>query len=468
MRSKVDAHLDGHLKPYVQYVPTDDSWLRRIPSTWGVTKLGAIASVKARLGWKGLKAAEYVDEGFIFLSTPNMKSSRIDFDHVDYITAQRYYESPEIMLQDGDVLIAKDGSTLGIANVVRTLPAPATVNSSIAVVRPGPKLNSVYCFYFLSSHYTQSTIARMKDGMGVPHLFQADLRKFKILLPPERDQEAIARFLDHETTSVDEIIGRKRRLIALLEEKRAALIHRAVTKGLEVNVPTKDSGILWIGHIPAHWCLKRLRFVSDLQTGLTLGKDYAEFPTIVRPYLRVANVQDGYLNLDDIAEIRVPKVEAERYELRPGDVLMTEGGDFDKLGRGYVWSGQIQGCLHQNHVFAVRSHIEKLHPLFLAHLTACSYGRAYFTSTSQQTTNLASTNSMKIRAFPVVLPPCDEQMSILEAIGHLASKLDTLIAKVRKQIENLQEYRIALISSAVTGQIDVRQAVDKHSQICEQ
>jgi len=245
----------------------------------------------------------------------------------------------------------------------------------------------------------------------------------------------------------------------LPRSRRAALISHAVTKGLDPNVKMKDSGIEWLGQIPEHWEIKRLKFVSDLQTGLTLGKKYEDRELVTRPYLRVANVQDGYLDLETITEVQIPPEDVERYELRPGDVLMTEGGDFDKLGRGYVWEGQITGCLHQNHIFAVRPRQADLNSDFLAAILTSSHGKNYFTSTSQQTTNLATTNSTKLRSFPVPLPPVNEQKAILDQVRTDAGHLDTIAAKVNSSVERLREYRTALISAAVTGKIDVREEV---------
>jgi type I restriction enzyme S subunit len=166
---------------YAAYQASGHEWIGAIPQHWAKARLGDVTTVKARLGWKGLKAEEYVENGYAFLATPNLKGRHIDFENVNYITEERYEESPEIMLQEGDVLVAKDGSTLGISNIVRTLPRPATVNGSIAVIRPKAGIDSVFLYYFFQSHLTQSTIQRLKDGMGVPHLFQADLRKFSVL-----------------------------------------------------------------------------------------------------------------------------------------------------------------------------------------------------------------------------------------------------------------------------------------------
>ena len=206
----------------------------------------------------------------------------------------------------------------------------------------------------------------------------------------------------------------------------------------------------WLGELPRHWQCVRLKHVAFIQSGVTLGKDLSGRTTISRPYLRVANVQDGFLDLAEIKEISVPPEDTARYELRPGDVLMTEGGDFDKLGRGYVWEGQIEGCLHQNHVFAVRPYPLNLDSHYLAHLMVSDHGKNYFTSTSQQTTNLATTNSTKLGDFLLPLPPLEEQREICTWLRFKTAQIDALIAKKQRQIELLDEKRQALISQVVT------------------
>lgn len=168
-------------------------------------------------------------------------------------------------------------------------------------------------------------------------------------------------------------------------------------------------------------------------------------------------MQDGYLDLDDVTEVEVPEQDVARYELRQGDVLMTEGGDFDKLGRGYVWEGQAASCLHQNHIFAVRPRCELLSSHYLSLLMSSAYGRAYFTATAKQSTNLASTNSTKLKNLPMPAPSLPEQRRIVVFLGDETARIDTLVAKVRDAITRLRELRTALISAAVTGKIDMRE-----------
>lgn len=325
------------------------------------------------------------------------------------------------------------------------------VNNHAHVLRPkavNPK--------FLSYALNVVDYSWFVEGTTRDKLTQGKMVGIPLPVPPAEEQRAIAAFLDSETAYIDALIAKKQRLIELLEEKRIAFISHAVTKGLNPAAPMKPSSIEWLGSVPSHWTVLPLKFVAAIQTGLTLGKKYDQATTLSsRPYLRVANVQDGFLDLDNITQVDLPSNDAPRYQLRPGDMLMTEGGDFDKLGRGYVWEGQISGCLHQNHIFAVRPDRRRLDSHFLAYLTSSSHGKAYFTSTSSQTTNLASTNSTKLKGFPVLLPPLDEQQAALSHISSWVARHDRLVDAARKGVEELREYRSALIFAAVTGKIDV-------------
>jgi type I restriction enzyme, S subunit len=360
------------------------------------------------------------------------------------------------LLKPGDLLVC-EGGEVGRAAVWKGALAECYYQKAIHRLRPFSDNESPrFLFYVLQTAAKLGVFVAEGNQNTIDHLTAEKLRKHRFPFPSPGEQRSIICFLDRETAKIDALIAKKQRLIELLQEKRTALISHAVTKGLDSEVPMKDSGIGWLGQIPGHWDMKPLKFASDLQTGLTLGKDYQGRSTIDRPYLRVANVQDGYLDLETITRISVPVEDVGRYELRRGDVLMTEGGDFDKLGRGYVWEGQIEGCLHQNHIFAVRPYSTILDSRFLAFLMTSTHGKHYFTSTSQQTTNLASTNSVKIRGFPLPVPPKDEQTAIVKFLDRRLADISSLIDKVRSGVLYLREYRTALITSAVTGKIDVR------------
>lgn len=204
--------------------------------------------------------------------------------------------------------------------------------------------------------------------------------------------------------------------------------------------------------LPAGWQMKRLKFVARVQTGMAKGKDMAGADAVEVPYLRVANVQDGYLDLADVTTMPVPLADLPRYRLQPGDVLMNEGGDFDKLGRGHVWHGQIDPCIHQNHVFAVRPH--GVSPEWLNAYTGSAPAQFYFMGRAKQSTNLASISSSNVMELPVPVPPANVQAKLLAWLDSETARIDALIEKKTRFIELLREKRQALITQAVTRGLD--------------
>lgn len=200
--------------------------------------------------------------------------------------------------------------------------------------------------------------------------------------------------------------------------------------------------------IPEGWKCAPLDDVAAIQTGVAKGKAYSG-KTIRVPYLRVANVQDGYLDLSEIKEIEVLPSEVERYRLQFEDVLLTEGGDFDKLGRGDIWRGELPLCLHQNHIFVVRTNRQFLDPYFFTYQTSSPYGKQYFLASSKQSTNLASINSSQLREFPVLLPPLAEQRQI----AAILSTWDEAITHTTQLIAALQRRKQALMQLLLTGAV---------------
>lgn len=212
-------------------------WIGEIPEHWTCVKFKYIIRTKARLGWKGLKAAEYVDKSeYGFLSTPNIKTRNIDFENAYFITKRRYDESPEIILEIGDVLLVKDGSTLGITNIVRNLPFNCTVNSSIAVMRVMNlnKLLPEYLDYFLKSETCQRIIEKKKDGMGVPHLFQSDINNFSVPIFSLSEQKEIVYYIETNNQKIDLAISLKEQEIEKLKEYKMSLIDGVVTGKVKV------------------------------------------------------------------------------------------------------------------------------------------------------------------------------------------------------------------------------------------
>jgi len=437
---------------YPAYKPSGLPWLGEIPAHWQIKRLKHLCWRSAIYG-ANEPSGSYLDDGVRFIRTSdidddgNLNSEGAVFLERDSIV--------EYLLQDDDILLSRSG-TLGRSFVYeRSLHGECAYAGYLVRFSLQKGFSSRFLFYFTKAKQFTDWLSLAVIQSTIGNVNGQKYANMPIPLPPLQEQRAIFAFLDRETARLDALIAKKEGLIELLGEKRAALISRAVTHGLDSTVLLKDSGVLWLGQIPAHWEVKRLKFVADVRNGTAKGRDFGSREIVEIPYLRVANVQDGYLDLSDVATIVIARDEIPRYTLRVGDVLMNEGGDFDKLGRGSVWIGQIDLCIHQNHVFAVRPRYIG-DSAWINTITFTLYAKHYFILKSKQSTNLASISATNLQDLPVVLPPLAERQRILEFIDSETAKLDALTAKVREGVEKLSEYRAALISAAVTGKIDVR------------
>jgi type I restriction enzyme S subunit len=292
-------------------------------------------------------------------------------------------------------------------------------------------------------------------GTTVKMLDLSGALEIKIGILPQPEQKIVVEILDtlDTTTRLTETV------IAKLGRIKKGLLHDLLTRGIDANGelrrPQSQAPNLYkrssLGWIPVEWDIVTLGQVADIASGVTLGRTVKGIGTVELPYLRVANVQDGYLDLRDIKLVPIFRSELERFRLRVDDVLMNEGGDFDKLGRGAVWSGQIQTCLHQNHVFRVRCNQLILKARYLAALSASALGKTYFVQASKQTTNLASINSTQLKAFPVCLPPLDEQEAIIEQI----SVLDERVEQEQEKLTKLGQMKSAIMDDLLSGRVRV-------------
>lgn len=312
------------------------------------------------------------------------------------------------------------------------------ITSAYVTVRPTSRINERFLNYFLKMMDFRKDFYALGAGVRQSLKFE-ELRRVQVAVPDLAAQRAIADYLDTETARIDALIAKKQRMVALVDELEATQLDMFMA--FDVDVPRV-----------------RLGYVARLQTGLTLDGNReadASLGVVTVPYLRVANVQAGSLNLAELKVVTVPLALAQRCLLARGDVLMTEGGDLDKLGRGTVWNAEVEPCLHQNHVFSLRCDRSLLLPEFLAYLTRTSGARMYFESTGTRSTNLASTNSSKVLAFKVPLPSIEAQRSCVEAIRRRAAVNGGLRDRLARQIDLLREHRQTLITAAVTGEFEV-------------
>jgi type I restriction enzyme S subunit len=445
------------LKPYPTYKESGLPWLGQVPAHWA-TSPGFAAFREKQIKNIGMREKRVLSlsYGRIVVKPEGQRGLM-----PDSFETYQIVDPGDIIIRSTD--LQNDKTSLRIGYVRDR----GIITSAYICMKASDAILPAFGYQLLNAYDLSKVLYGMGSGLR-QNLAWADFKRMVVFLPPREEQAAIVRFLDHATHQVDKTIRAKRKIIALLNEQKQAIIHRAVTRGLDPDVPLKDSGIPWLGQIPAHWEAAPLKGLCSIQSGITLGKFYEGEQLRDFPYLRVANVQAGHLALKTVKSLRLPLSEAKRATLQIGDVLMTEGGDPDKLGRGCVWNGEIANCLHQNHVFAVRPNCIRLRSYFLAGLLESSYARNYFQQTSKQTTNLASTNKTTIGRFRVPLPSINEQDAILEALEAKLHPVAATIGRIEREISLLREYRTRLIVDVVTGKLDVCEAAARLPELASE
>ncbi len=363
-------------------------------------------------------------------------------------------EGQSCLFQNGDVLFGKLRPYL--AKVWRA-DAPGVCTGELLVLRP-TSLNQSFVFYFMLARDTIALIDSSTYGAKMPRANWDFIGNLPVIFPPLPEQKAIATFLDRETVKIDTLIAKKQEQIALLQKKRAALISRAVTKGLDPNVKMKDSKVEWLGKVPEKWRVVRIGYVVDLLTGFPFkSENYSTVDTFTK-CVRGDNVTEGSLRWGDKlrtwAEVTS---ELEPYLLQANDVLI--GMDGSKVGKNYaiVRSTDLPLLLVQR-VARLRCEPEIL-PEYLFYLVGCDLFLNHVNRTKTDPA-IPHISGKDIRDYQVALPPISQQKTILGYLSCHVACNDKLLHGINQSIDKLQQYRTALISAAVTGQIDVRQEVE--------
>ena len=312
-------------------------------------------------------------------------------------------------------------------------------------VVPKDGIDPDFVYFLLYSNWVMPIAQSLVSG-STPSRQRVEPKAFYEILVPVPDfheQKKIASVLGLFEKAVQFQSGH----IEYLQALKRTTMRTLFTRGLR-GEPQKETEI---GPVPESWSIISLEGCAFVQTGAAKGRKFGDSEVAQVPYLRVANVQDGYLDLMEMKSITIRKSEIDRYRLQHGDVVLTEGGDFDKLGRGFIWRGQLELCVHQNHVFAVRTDRNRLLPDFFAYQAQSDYGKAYFLKVAHKTTNLACINTAKLKAFPVLIPTLREQREIVSILDAIDRKID-LHRRKRAVLDDLFK---ALLHKLMTGEIRV-------------
>ena len=431
-------------RPYREYRDSGVEWLGEIPDHWAVKRLTDLANLV---------------NGFPFDSKSFDRSQGTPLvrirDLFNTTTEVQWAGAPvpQAEIGNGDILIGMDGDF----SVGWWAHGPALLNQRLCSVRAlEVRLSQRYLFYSLP--FPLSALNDVTYATTVKHVSSLEILKFRLPCPSLDEQRAIATFLDRETAKIDELVARKERLIELLREKRTALITRAVTRGLDPNVPMKDSGVEWLGEIPAHWEVKKLGYVTNIGNGSTPSRNEARYWVDgSHPWLTSAKINEGVISTADQFVTDVALRECHLPGVPAGSALVAITGEGQTRGRAALLS--IDSTISQ-HLAYVTPSCPDVDASFLVRLLEARYDWLRDESSGLGSTRAALTCEF-LRSARFAFPPTGEQRAIAALVGCETAKIDTLIAKVKTACSQLGEFRIALISAAVTGKIDVREAASR-------
>ena len=395
--------------------------------------------------------------------TPNLKS-HIDLEDIQSWTGKHSshvgdVESDQTTFQPGDVLFGKLRPYL--AKVVRPL-SEGTCSSELLVLRPGKNVETNFLFYAAIDKKFIDLVDSSTYGAKMPRASWDFIGQIPIALPDFERQLTIALFLDRKTTQIDALIARKRRQIELLKEKRAALITRAVTKGLDPHVKMKDSGVEWLGEIPQSWDMFQIRRGLDLLTDYEANGSFADTKANVRVdgddeyawYVRATDLEKGRSGVDE--QNRYCDKPSYNYlaktKLYGGELLITKRGE---IGKCYIMPN-IQGyaTLAPNLYLLRLNH--NLNPSFAFYWFRSELGRSQLVLSNKSTT-IGALYKDDVKALRIPFPPRDEQDRIVQDISKSIGRIDDIILKINSSIVLLLEFRTSLISEAVTGKLSIGQ-----------
>lgn len=437
-------------KPYPAYKDSGVAWLGEIPAHWQMKRLKYVVAMNPSV--------------LLEDTEPDYVLQYVDISNVDSLGSilgtqeLRFEDAPSRarrVVKQGDTIISTVRTYLRAISVVKNCDPNLVVSTGFAVLRPTSQVHPSFLWRLVQSDEFVNAVVSHSEGVGYPAITPGCLSALPVWLPSFSEQRAISAFLDRESAEIDSRVAKKERLIELLQEKRAALISRAVTQGLDPTVSMRKSGVEWLGEIPAHWNVAPVYSRYTVQLGKMLNQEAVK-GIAPAPYLRNVNVQWDRIDTTDLLEMDFDPQERKKFALIPGDLLVCEGGE---AGRTAIWRGDIEECYFQKAIHRVRSYSAGEHGRFLFYVLHAAANQRVFVAEGNQST-IVHLTAEKLRKHRFGFPPPPEQQAIAAYLDHETAKLDALIAKVREHIEKLREYRLALISAAVTGKIDVRRAGD--------
>jgi type I restriction enzyme, S subunit len=428
--------------------------MSQLPSGWATASLGDLCHRIVDGSHNPPREAEI---GKPMLSAKNIWDRKIHFDSFRVIADSNFaLEDRRTSVRPGDVLLTIVGA-IGRAAVVPLNTTPFTLQRSVAVLKPNSSIDSRYLAYAMESPEVQQFFLENAKGTAQKGVYLKTLASLPLPVAPLAEQRRIADKLERLLAAIDTCKARLDAIPDILNRFRQSVLAVATSGELTEDWRTAHG-------LQLAWKRVRLDEIAEIQGGITKDSKKQLATDREVPYLRVANVQRGHLDLSEIRTIRVPREKLSNLLLEVGDVLFTEGGDIDKLGRGWIWEGQIESCTYQNHIFRARLFEKRNQPKYVS-LWANYRGLSYFLGSGKQTTNLASINKSQLSALPISLPTPDEQAEIVQRVELLlvfADRASAICRAVRNRVDVLAA---AILSRAFRGELVSQDSGDEPATI---
>lgn len=436
---------------YPVYKQSSVSWLGPVPSHWEVLRLKHACEV----------FPSNVDKHSRDDEPPVLLCNYTDVYYNEQITADMPFmaatasaeQIERFTLKSGDTIITKDSETADDIAIAAYVPEdlPGVVcGYHLSMVRPRASTCGAYVKRLFDSLYVKARLAVAANGLTRVGLGQYALDNVELPFPPAEEQWAIAKFLASEASKIDALVEEQRCLIELLKEKRQAVISCAVMKGLNPSAPMKDSGVGWLGEVPAHWEISPLRRAFDaMEYGISDSLDTDGSIAV----LRMGNIKDGKVLLDDL---KYTDSVNERLLLQAGDLLFNRTNSLDQIGKVGLFIGTSDSQVtFASYLVRLRTN-PSCSPEFFAFLLNCPGMLSEARANAIVAIGQCNLNPTRYGAFRIALPPREEQLSIAKFLASACAQLDELSAEAEEAMALLIERRSALITAAVTGKIDVR------------
>ena len=389
------------------------------------------------------------------VEVPYLKAQHIQWDKVLTEDLPTMWATPgevsSLQVRKGDLLVCEGGEVGRAAIVTEEPPKNCIIQNALHLVRPKQSGDVRFLRYLLQQATSNEWLNVLCNRATIAHFTVEKFSGLWIWVPPLPEQHAIADYLDQETSTIDALITEKERLLSLLAEKRRALITQAVTRGLNPNVPMRNSGVEWLGEIPRHWETPPVYARYEVTLGKMLDEKRIS-GTYLAPYLRNVDVQWHKINTRNLPEMDFDDTDRQTYVLKKGDLLICEGGE---VGRAAIWEEELNECYYQKALHRLRPLTSLDNPKFFAFLMEAVVRLGIFAAEGNQST-IQHLTAEKLRVFRFPSPPYAEQSRIVANILSKTAKINSLHLATGQTIMFLHERRTALISAAVTGQIYVR------------